>query len=106
MDGVAGAIDLSYLNAKFGTPLVSQLEQQMTFPTLAQNGIPVGHVDAVIECTHADYEMSSYLEVPLGHPLMVYRYTAHTANQQPVLHGSTVSRADRFCYSLSTRSEQ
>jgi GntR family transcriptional regulator len=106
MDGVAGAIDLSYLNAKFGTPLASQLEHQMTFPTLAQNGIPVEHVDAVIECTHADYEMSTYLEVPLGHPLMVYRYTAHTTGHQPVLHGATVSRADRFCYSLSTRSEQ
>ncbi|MEO1069663.1 MAG: hypothetical protein AAFW95_11170, partial [Cyanobacteria bacterium J06638_6] len=51
-------------------------------------------------------DMSTYLEVPLGHPLMVYRYTAHTTGQQPVLHGATVSRADRFCYSLSTRSGQ
>ncbi|MBD2230496.1 GntR family transcriptional regulator [Phormidium tenue] len=102
MDGAAGAVDVSYLSTELGEPFVPLFKRQMTFPTLAENGIPVERLDGVIECTHADYDLSSYLEVPLGHALMVYRYTAYTQNQQPVLHGSTISRADRFCYSLST----
>ncbi|PSN15172.1 GntR family transcriptional regulator [filamentous cyanobacterium CCT1] len=103
MDGAAGAVDVSYLIADLGERFAPLLEQQMTFPTLAQHGIPIDCLDAVIECTHADYDLSGYLEVPLGHALMVYRYTAYSSNQQPVLYGSTISRADRFCYSLSTR---
>ncbi|MBW4460137.1 MAG: GntR family transcriptional regulator [Nodosilinea sp. WJT8-NPBG4] len=104
MDGAAGAVDISYLSTELGEPFVPLFQRQMTFPTLAQNGIPVERLDGVIECTHADYDLSGYLEVPLGHALMVYRYTAYSSDQQPVLHGSTISRADRFCYSLSTRS--
>lgn len=105
MDGAAGGLDMSYLVAALGDQFAPLLEQQMTFPTLAQNGIPLERVDAVVECTHADYDLSGYLEVPLGHALMIYRYTAYTLDQQPVLHGATISRADRFCYSLSTRAE-
>ncbi len=104
MDGAAGAVDISYLMADLGQRFASQLKYQMTFPTLAQNGIPINCLDGLIECTHADYDLSRYLEVPLGHALMVYRYTAYSSDQQPVLHGATISRADRFCYSLSTRS--
>lgn len=104
MDGAAGAVDISYLSAELADPFAGLLEQQMTFPTLAQNDIPVERLDGLIECTHADYDLSGYLEVPLGHALMLYRYTAYSSDQQPVLHGATISRADRFCYSLSTRS--
>ncbi|WP_035985874.1 GntR family transcriptional regulator [Leptolyngbya sp. KIOST-1] len=105
MDGAAGAVDVTYLIAELGERFAPLLAQQMTFPTLAQHGIPIERLDAVIECTHADYDLSGYLEVPLGHALMVYRYTAYSCEQQPVLHGSTISRADRFCYSLSTRAQ-
>ena len=101
MDGAAGAVDISYIVAELGQQLGAQLKQQMTFPTLEANGIIIEQLDAVIECTHADYEMSGYLDVPLGQPLIVYRYTAYTNSQQPVLWGETISRADRFCYSLS-----
>ncbi|WP_017300205.1 GntR family transcriptional regulator [Nodosilinea nodulosa] len=103
MDGAAGAVDVSYLIAELGQRFAPQLERQMTFPTLAQNGVPIEHVDAMVECTHADYDLSDHLEVPLGHALMVYRYTAYSCDRQPVLHGATISRADRFCYSLSMR---
>ncbi|MGB3310343.1 MAG: GntR family transcriptional regulator [Nodosilinea sp.] len=105
MDGAAGAVDTSYLAADLGQRFAPLLEQQMTFPTLAQNGISIHQLDGVVECTHADYDLSGYLEVPLGHALMVYRYTAYSRDQRPVLHGATISRADRFCYSLSTRAE-
>ncbi|MGF1568769.1 MAG: GntR family transcriptional regulator [Nodosilinea sp.] len=102
MDGAVGAVDITYLLPDLGAQFAAALQQQMTFPTLDQNGIAITQVDAVIECTHADYEMSGYLDVPLGQPLIVYRYTAYSTHQRPVLHGETISRADRFCYSLST----
>lgn len=105
MDGAAGAVDVSYLIAELGQRFGSQLKSQMTFPTLTQNGIFLDRLDATIECTHADYDLSTHLEVPLGHALMIYRYTAYSRDQQPLLHGATISRADRFGYSLSTRSQ-
>ncbi|MGD1857165.1 MAG: GntR family transcriptional regulator [Leptolyngbyaceae cyanobacterium] len=101
MDGAVGAIDESYIVLELGQQFRDQLKRQMTFPTLETHGIAVVQIDAVIECTHADYEMSGYLEVPLGQPLIVYCYTAYTSNQQPILYGKTISRADRFCYALS-----
>ncbi|MEA5465534.1 GntR family transcriptional regulator [Leptothoe sp. PORK10 BA2] len=101
MDQAVGAVDMSYLLWELGQEFSPQLKQQMTFPTLEANGIPIEQIDAVIECTHADYEMGEYLEVPLGQPLIVYRYTAYARKHRPILHGETISRADRFCYSLS-----
>ena len=103
MDNAAGAVDISYILLELGQEFGAQLKQQMTFPTLEANGIIIEHIGAMIECTHADYEMSGYLEVPLGQPLIVYRYTAYTHHQRPILHGETISRADRFCYSLSLK---
>ena len=101
MDGAVGAIDISYILPKLGQEYGSALKQQMTFPTLEENAIAVERIDATIECTRADYETSGYLEVPLGHPLIVYRYTTYTTSQQPILYGETISRADRFCYTLT-----
>lgn len=101
MDGAAGALDISYLLLELGQQFGKQLKQQMTFPTLESNGIPIEKIEATIECTHADYETSDYLEVPLGHPLIIYQYIAYTEQQRPVLHGKTISRGDRFCYSLT-----
>ena len=101
MDGAVGAIDKSYIVSELGQRFRAQLKRQMTFPTLEAQGIAIERIDAVIECTHADYEMSGHLEVPLGQPLIVYRYTTYAADQQPILYGETISRADRFCYSLS-----
>jgi GntR family transcriptional regulator len=102
MDGVVGAIDISYLVMDLGQKFAPLLKRQMTFPTLDEHGIAIERIDSIIECTHADYETSEYLEVPLGYPLIVYRYTAHTLDHQPILYGETISRADRFCYALST----
>ncbi|MBX2863378.1 MAG: GntR family transcriptional regulator [Leptolyngbyaceae cyanobacterium MAG.088] len=101
MDGAVGAIDESYILSDLGKKFGAQLKQQMTFPTLEAHGIAIEQIDAVIECTHADYKMSGYLEVPLGQPLIMYRYTTYGSDQQPILYGETISRADRFCYSLS-----
>ncbi len=100
MDGAVGAIDITYILPALGKQFGPELKKQMTFPTLEKHAIAIEHIDATIECTHADYEISGHLEVPLGQPLIVYRYTAYTHSNKPVLHGETISRADRFCYSL------
>ena len=102
MDGVVGAIDISYILPELGKQFGAQLKQRMTFPVLEEAAIAIEKIDAIIECTHANGETSSYLEVPLGYPLIVYRYTAYTVDQ-PVLQGETISRADRFCYSLTMK---
>ncbi|MEL6938256.1 MAG: GntR family transcriptional regulator [Cyanobacteria bacterium J06598_1] len=101
MDGSAGAVDITYLLPALGKQFGPQLKKQMTFPTLEAHGITIDRIEATIECTHADYENSNHLEVPLGYPLIVYRYTAYTHPDKPILHGETISRADRFCYSLT-----
>ena len=75
----------------------------MTFPVLEENAIAIERIEATIECTHADYEMSGHLEVPLGQPLIVYRYTAYSNPDKPILQGETISRADRFCYALTVK---
>ena len=106
MDGAAGAVDVTYILPTLGKDLGKVLKKQMTFPTLEAHAIAIERIDAVIECTHADYEMSGYLEVPLGQPLIVYRYTTYTHSQRPILCGETISRADRFCYSLSVERRQ
>ena len=103
MDGAVGAIDISYILPALGKQFGADFKRQMTFSVLEKRAISIEQIDATIECTHADYETSDYLEVPLGQPLIVYRYTAHTADQTPILYGETISRADRFCYTLTVK---
>ncbi|MEL7142492.1 MAG: GntR family transcriptional regulator [Cyanobacteria bacterium J06573_11] len=103
MNGAVGAIDISYILPELGKQFGSDLKRSMTFPTLEKHAIALTRIDATIECTHADYETSGYLEVPLGYPLIVYRYTAYSTDQKPILCGETISRADRFCYSLTIK---
>jgi len=104
MDDAAGALDITHLVSDVGDDLANELAHKMTFPLLQERGIPIEKIDAVIECTHANYTQSNYLEVPLGHPLIVYRYTTYS-RKKPILHGATISRADRFCYSLTIQTE-
>ncbi len=103
MDGAAGAIDISYILPELGEQFAAALTHQMTFPTLEHHNVLIETVDSTIECTHANYETSQHLEVPIGQPLIVYRYTACGQGGQPIVHGETISRADRFCYALNTR---
>ncbi|MGF1479670.1 MAG: GntR family transcriptional regulator [Cyanophyceae cyanobacterium] len=101
MEQIPSGVDITYILPEIGAALAEELKQQMTFPTLEQNNIVIERVEAMIECRNADREMSEYLEVPLGHSLLVYRHTAYTVNNQPVVHGETISRGDRFCYSIN-----
>ena len=99
-NGVPGCVDITYILPELGKAYEKDLRQQLTFTTLEQHGIYVEKIDAVIECTQADYETSEQLEVPLGHPLIVYRHTGYTQNNRAIVCGESISRGDRFCYSV------
>jgi GntR family transcriptional regulator len=101
IDTIAGCVDITYILPDIGEKLAAELSHNMTFPVLEKNNLTIERVDAIIECTNANLELSEYLEVPLGHPLLVYRHTAYTTNNRPLLCGKSISRGDRFCYFIS-----
>jgi GntR family transcriptional regulator len=100
IDGLAGAIDITYTLPELGNAYGEKFKEAMTFSVLEQQGIILDRVHAILECTHADAEISQHLNVPLGHPLLVYRHTAYRQDNTPLVHGETISRADRFAYSV------
>lgn len=101
IDRVPGCIDITYIVPDIGEKLAAELRQNMTFSVLEKNNFTIERVEAIIECTNANLELSQYLDVSLGHPLLVYRHTAYTTNNRPLVHGESISRGDRFCYSVS-----
>lgn len=102
-DSEPGCVDITYILPEIGRQLESELKQNMTFPVLERHNWKIDRVNAVIECTNANLELSEYLDVPLGHPLLVYRHTAYS-NDRPIVHGESISRGDRFCYSVNLHS--
>jgi GntR family transcriptional regulator len=100
---IPGCVDITYILPELGEAYASELCQKMTFTTLAQHGISIEKIDTIIECTQANYETSVQLEVMLGHPLIVYRHTAYRGDNCPIVHGETLSRGDRFCYSIQVQ---
>jgi hypothetical protein len=56
-----------------------------------------------LESVPATYELSEYLAVPLGMPLLVFNYVAYRdvayrGDRQPAVCGKTLSRSDWTCY--------
>jgi len=94
------AVDVTYILSDLGRKFADELQHRMTFPVLEQNGVVIERIEATLECTHANYEMSDYLQVPIGHPLLVYCYTAYTQKNQQIVWGEAFSRGDRLCYSV------
>lgn len=99
-DEVVGGVDITYLLPEIAAELAAELKVNMSFPVLEKHNLKIERISAIIECTNANLELSEYLEVPLGHPLLVYRHTAYTKDNRAILHGETISRGDRFCYSV------
>ncbi len=99
IDGVPSALDMTYLVPDLGRAYGKELQCAMTFPTLEQNGISIHRIEATLESTPADHELSQRLHVPLGGPILVYRYLAYTGDR-PILWGETLSRGDRLSYSV------
>jgi GntR family transcriptional regulator len=101
IDRAVGGMDITYILPEIGQKLATELTQNMTFPVLERNNCPIERVAAMIECINANLELREYLAVSLGHPLLVYRHTAYTTGDRPIVHGSTISRGDRFCYAVN-----
>ena len=99
-NGVPGCVDITYILPDLGKTHAKDLKQKLTLAVLETHGIYTEKIDAVIECTQADDETSEQLEVPLGHPLIVYQHTAYTTGNCAILHGRSISRGDRLCYSV------
>ncbi|MCU0565972.1 MAG: GntR family transcriptional regulator [Oculatellaceae cyanobacterium Prado106] len=99
-NGIPSCVDVTYVQPDLGKVYARELRRALTFSVLEKHGISIQKVDAVIECTQADYETSEQLEVPLGHPLIVNRHTAYSQERGAIVHGESISRGDRFCYSV------
>lgn len=99
-NGVPGCVDITYIVPELGEIYAEDLKRQLSLTVLEKHGIFTEKLDAVIECTQADDETSEQLEVPLGHPLIVYQHTAYTEGNCAIVHGRSISRGDRLCYSV------
>ncbi len=101
LDDLPVGIDVTYILPHLGSAFAKDLQRQMTFPILEKNGVTIKRIEAVLECTRATHEMSQYLNVPLGDPLIVYCYTAYARSNHPIVYGEAFSRGDRLCYSVT-----
>jgi GntR family transcriptional regulator len=99
-DQVPVALDITYIPLEIGKTFAKELQSSLIYPTLDKNGVSIERVETTLECTHATHEVSEHLEIPLGAPLLVNRYTTYTSQNQPIICGETLSRGDRLCYSV------
>ncbi len=94
------ALDITYIPLEIGKTFAKELQSSLIYPTLDKNGVSIERVETTLECTHATHNVSEHLEIPLGAPLLVNRYTTYTSQNQPIICGETLSRGDRLCYSV------
>lgn len=95
------AVDISYILPELGEAYGADLMRQMTFSTLEQNGVVIEHIEATFESVHANHDLSQHLDIPLGSPLLTYRYVAYTQSDRPIVCGYAPSRGDRLRYSVT-----
>lgn len=98
-DQIPVAVDITYIPLGIGKAFAKELQSSLIYPTLDKNGISIERVETTLECTHATHDISEHLDIPLGAPLLVNRYTTYSQNQ-PIICGETLSRGDRLCYSV------
>jgi GntR family transcriptional regulator len=106
IDNIPVAVDISYILPELGQVYGEQLQQNMTFPTLEKNGVLIDRIEATFESAHANHELSQQLDLPLGSPLLTYRYTAYTKGDRPIVYGYAPSRGDRLRYSVTLNRNQ
>lgn len=99
-DGVPVAIDITHIRVDIGQAFARELQASLIYPTLDRNGVSIERVEVNLECTHATPDLAETLEIALGAPLLVNRYTAYTAADQPIICGETLSRGDRLSYAV------
>ncbi|MEM9153718.1 MAG: GntR family transcriptional regulator [Cyanobacteria bacterium P01_F01_bin.33] len=93
------ALDISYFPESVGQSLADRLQQGFTYSTLVTNGIKLNAAEVSLESIPATYELSEYLAIPLGMPLLAFNYLAFEGSDRPIVCGKTLSRSDWTCYS-------
>jgi GntR family transcriptional regulator len=100
------ALDVVYYPEPIGSQLAEKLQQGFTYSTLVANGIHLNAAAVRLESIPATYELSEYLAVPLGMPLLVFNYVAYQGDRQPAVCGKTLSRSDWTCYTAEIEVDQ
>jgi len=97
------ALDTILLPRKLGDLLKPKLRGQFVMSLIQTHHIEPDHIDYQFEGATATEEQASLLNVVIGFPLLVIRYTPIGKNGLPLLMGRTTSRADRFVYEFCAR---
>jgi len=92
------ALDVTYYPEAIARPLAEKLQQGFTYSTLVTGGVELKAAKVSLESVPATYELSEYLAVPLGMPLLVFNYVAYGGDRHPAVCGKTLSRSDWTCY--------
>lgn len=93
------ALDIAYFPLDIGAALSEPLQHGFTYATLDQNGFSLERVEVTLESTHATHQVGGYLDLPIGAPLLIYRYVAYGEGDRPLVCGEILSRGDRASYS-------
>lgn len=100
------ALDITYYPQAIGEKLATDLQQGFTYSTLVKGNVLLNGAKVSLESVPATYELSEYLAVPLGMPLLVFNYVAYQGDHEPVVCGKTLSRSDWTCYTAEIDVDQ
>lgn len=104
-DGSPIAFDVTYLPLRYGRLLDKErLETETIYQQLEnQYGIPVVSGTFVIEASSAGTELSQFLAIDEGDPVLVINRTSFTESRDPIYFQIRSYRADRVRYRLELR---
>ncbi|MEM9487346.1 MAG: GntR family transcriptional regulator, partial [Cyanobacteria bacterium P01_F01_bin.116] len=97
-DDIPIALEIDYFPETIGASLSEQLQQGFTYSTLNANSIQLNAGKVSLGSVPATYELSDFLEIPLGMPLLVFDFVVYWGEQQPAVCGKVLSRSDWICY--------
>ena len=100
------AIDDRYIRADRCSRLTTQDIRTSSLVDYLRNreGIELDHGEMEIEARRADQRQAKALALQKGEPILVRRMTFLTKNNEPVLTGTSIYRADRVSYRLTLSS--
>jgi GntR family transcriptional regulator len=100
------AIDDRYIRADHCSRLTTQDIKTSSLVDYLRNreGIELDHGEMEIEARSADQGQAKALGLRRREPILVRRMTFLTANDEPILTGSSIYRADRVSYRLTLSS--
>lgn len=99
-DGEPLGLDITFLPRALGQLLKDEMSQEFIFPLLISHGIAIDHIDFHIEGSTLSESQAGLLDLPAGFPVLILDYTPIAPDGRPILTGRTISRADRFSYSV------